>query len=361
MDGSPELKELRMKSKPPSPAIFEIGGEKIALGERRNIQLPVANLYTNTPVNLPVRIVRGREPGPTIFVSAALHGDEIIGVEIIRRLLTLPALTQLRGTLLAVPIVNTLAFLHHSRYLPDRRDLNRSFPGSERGSLAARLANLFLKEIVGRASYGIDLHTGAINRPNLPQIRADLDNPENLRLARAFGAPLVLDSRPTKGTLREYTTKKEIPVLLYESSEALRFDEVCIRIGVRGVLNVLQAVGMLPEGKKPHRPPPEPVRATSDSWVRAPASGILRAQVALGEEVHAGQVLGMIGDPMGELDAPVVADEGGVVIGRVSMPLVHEGDALFHIAQLAEPGGAAGVARRIREEGAQRRGHPRIV
>lgn len=350
-----------MKNKTPTPVIFEIGGEKIALGERRNIQLPVANLYTNTPVTLPVRVVRGRAPGPTIFVSAALHGDEIIGVEIIRRLLTLPVLKQLSGTLLAVPIVNTLAFLHQSRYLPDRRDLNRSFPGSERGSLAARLAHLFLSEIVGRSAYGIDLHTGAIHRPNLPQIRADLTNRETLRLARAFGAPLLLDSKPTQGTLREYTTSKGIPVLLYESSEALRFDEVSIRIGVRGVLNVLEAIGMLPPGKRARGVLPEAVLATSDSWVRAPASGILRAQVALGEEVRAGQVLGMIGDPLGEMDASVVSADDGVVIGRVSMPLVHEGDALFHIAQLAEPGGAAGVARRIREEGSLRRTHPRIV
>lgn len=342
--------------------LFEIGGEKIAPGERRNIQLPVANLYTNTPVNLPVRVVRGHEPGPTVFVSAALHGDEIIGVEIIRRLLVSSRLEQLRGTLLAVPIVNTLAFLHQSRYLPDRRDLNRSFPGSERGSLAARLANLFLREIVGRSAYGIDLHTGAIHRPNLPQIRADLTNPETLRLARAFGAPLLLDSQPTKGTLREYTTKKGIPVLLYESSEALRFDEVSIRIGARGVMNVLEAIGMLPPPLRKSRGAViNPVLATRDAWVRAPASGILRAQVSLGEPVKAGQVLGVIGDPMGELDAAVYSSCDGVVIGRVSMPLVHEGDALFHLAELAEPGSAGGVARRIRQAEQQKRKHPRIV
>ncbi|HEY0914283.1 MAG TPA: succinylglutamate desuccinylase/aspartoacylase family protein [Solimonas sp.] len=342
--------------------LFEIGGERIGCGERRNIQLPVANLYTNTPVTLPVRVVRGHEPGPTLFISAALHGDEIIGVEIIRRLLVSSRLEHLRGTLLAVPIVNTLAFLHQSRYLPDRRDLNRSFPGSERGSLAARLANLFLREIVGRADYGIDLHTGAIHRPNLPQIRADLGNPDTRRLARAFGAPLVLDSQPTKGTLREYTTKKGIPVLLYESSEALRFDEVSIRIGARGVLNVLEAIGMLPPPPRKSRAAViKPVLATRDSWVRAPASGILRAQVSLGEPVEEGQVLGMIGDPMGELDAPVLSSTAGVVIGRVSMPLVHEGDALFHIAELAEPGSAGGVARRIRQAEQQKRKHPRIV
>ncbi|MGH8517685.1 MAG: succinylglutamate desuccinylase/aspartoacylase family protein, partial [Panacagrimonas sp.] len=215
---------------------FRISDTVVAPGERRLVNIPVAKLTTSQPVLLPVIVHRGAQPGPTMFLSAALHGDEIIGVEIIRRLLRMPALAALRGTLLAVPIVNTMAFLHQSRYLPDRRDLNRSFPGSKAGSLAARLACMFLREVVDRADYGIDLHTGAIHRPNLPQIRADVSNPESLRLAQAFGAPLLLNSEPTAGTLREYTTQKGIPVLLYESAEALRFDEVCIRIGVQGVL-----------------------------------------------------------------------------------------------------------------------------
>jgi predicted deacylase len=340
--------------------VFEIGGARIGLGATLSLQLPVAHLYTNTPVTLPVRVVRGRQSGPVIFVSAALHGDEIIGVEIIRRLLVSPRLKQLRGTLLAVPIVNTLAFLHQSRYLPDRRDLNRSFPGSERGSLAARLANLFIKEIVGRVDFGIDLHTGAIHRPNLPQIRADLTNPQTLRMAQAFGAPLLLNSTPTKGTLREYTTKKGIPVLLYESSEALRFDEVCIRIGVRGVLNVLEELEMLPPAVRGSGKRFEPEIATGDSWVRAPASGILRSQVELGEEVRAGQVLGVIGEPLGALDAKVLSNDDGIVIGRVSMPLVHEGDALFHIARLGGSSAAA-VVRRLRKEQASRRKRSGIV
>jgi predicted deacylase len=325
---------------------FEIGGTSVGLGETRNVHIPVATLYTSTPVSLPVRVVRGRTTGPTMFVSAALHGDEIIGVEIIRRLLMLPALKRLRGTLLAVPVVNTLAFVHQSRYLPDRRDLNRSFPGSETGSLAARLAHLFLKEVVGRAEYGIDLHTGAIHRPNLPQIRADLGNPDNLRLARAFGAPLLLNSEPTQGTLREYTTERGIPVLLYESSEALRFDEVCIGIGVRGVLNVLHELGMLP-GAAP-KPPHEPVIAESSTWVRAPASGILRLRVGLGNEVSKGEVLGVIADPLGEKESGVVSTADGVVIGRLSLPLVYEGDAVFHVARFGAPGLAAGVERHFK-------------
>jgi uncharacterized protein len=342
----------------PQRVAFEIAGQQIAPGERRNVQIPVVTLYTNTPVTLPVRVVHGRRPGPTLFVSAALHGDEIIGVEIIRRVLALPVMKRLNGTLLAVPIVNTLAFLHRSRYLPDRRDLNRSFPGSRRGSLAARLADLFLREIVGRCDYGIDLHTGAVNRPNLPQIRADIGNPEVLRLARAFGAPLLLNSAPTAGTLREYTTQKGIPVLLYESAEALRFDEVCIRIGVRGVLNVLRELDMLP-GRTRGAAPREQVVARSSTWVRANASGILRSRAALGDEISKGQLLGLISDPLGELESRVLSSADGVLIGRVSLPLVHEGDAIFHIARVEDANVAAGIARQLRSARASSRSQRR--
>ena len=331
---------------------FEIAGHSIAPGESRIVHIPVANLFNNAPVTLPVNVVRGGRPGPVMFVSAALHGDEIIGVEIIRRLLRLPELRdveRLAGTVLAVPIVNVPAFLQRSRYLPDRRDLNRSFPGSESGSLAARLANLFLKEVVGKSSYGIDLHTGAIHRPNLPQIRADLGNPETLRLARAFGVPLMLNSTPTAGTLREYTTRKGIPVLLYESSEALRFDESCIRIGVQGVINVLAELGMVVP-TTPMARPVEPVVARATAWTRSPASGILRTQVALGDRVRAGQVLGVVGDPFGEQEVPVLSGADGVVVGRLNLPLVHEGDALFHVARFENPEAAATAVRQLRSE-----------
>lgn len=334
----------------PSPIDpFLIGGESVAAGTRRTIDLPVAALYTNTPVHLPVIVQHGMAAGPKLFVSAALHGDEIIGVEIIRRLLKLPQLHTLAGTLMAVPVINVLAFMHQSRYSPDRRDLNRSFPGSEGGSLTARLASLFLREVVGRADVGIDLHTGAIHRPNLPQIRADLSRPENLRLARSFGAPVLLNSTPTAGTLREHTTRQGTPVLLYESSEALRFDETCIRIGVQGVLNVMTALGMLPAADDA-TPRIEPAVAESSTWVRAPVSGILRAQVTLGDEVQKDQVLGIVGDPFGEHEAAVLATAAGIVIGRLNLPLVYEGDAVFHIARLKTPELAAQTVDQIESE-----------
>lgn len=340
-----------------------IGGVEIAPGSRQTVNLPVADLYTRTPVQLPVIALRGHKPGPVLFVSAAMHGDEINGVEIIRRVLKLPVLSELCGTLLAVPVVNVLAFLHQSRYLPDRRDLNRSFPGSETGSLAARLAHLFLKEVVGNSDYGIDLHTGAIHRPNLPQIRADLSNPENLRLAKVFGAPLFLDSKPTEGTLRAYTTAVNKPVILYEACEALRFDETAIRIGVQGVVNVLGELGMIPPGEEAPASSVVPVFAKSEVWVRAPGSGILRAQAGLGDAVKKGQVLGLVGDPFGEQEQPVVAPATGIVIGRISNPLVYEGEALFHIARLdSSPGEAAASVERLEAESqAWTQDEPRIV
>lgn len=342
---------------------LSIGGIEIAAGTRQTINLPVADLYIGTPVHLPVIVHRGSKPGPVMFLSAAMHGDEINSVEIVRRVLKLPALQELAGTLLAVPVVNVLAFLHQSRYLPDRRDLNRSFPGSDSGSLAARLANLFLKEVVGKADFGIDLHTGAIHRPNLPQIRADLSNADNKRLAKAFGAPLFLDSKPAEGTLRAYTTAHNIPAILYEACEALRFDETAIRIGVQGVANVMMELEMLPKNGDAPVSTVAPIYAKSEGWARAPVSGILRAQAALGDAVKKGEVLGVIGDPFDEREVPVIAPFGGIIIGRVMLPLVYEGEAAFHIARVETPDEVEKKVDQIEAESAEWDGHaePKIV
>ena len=180
-----------------------IGETEVKPGERASVSLPVADLYTSTSLSMPVKVICGRQAGPVMFVSAAIHGDELNGVEIIRRLLKRKVLRSLRGTLLAVPIVNVHGFLDQSRYLPDRRDLNRSFPGSPKGSIAARLANTFMREIVSKAEVGIDLHTGAINRSNLPQIRANLDDERTLDISKAFGAPVIVNSEIRDGSLRE--------------------------------------------------------------------------------------------------------------------------------------------------------------
>lgn len=309
-----------------------INGEDIAPGSRVTIDVPVARLYTHTPITMPVQVIRGRRAGPRLFVSAAIHGDEINGVEVIRRLLKLPVIDKLHGTLIAVPVVNVHGFLHHTRYLPDRRDLNRVFPGSECGSLAARLANLFMTEVVDNSQYGIDIHTGAIHRSNLPQIRAKLDDPETERLARLFGVPVILNSDLRDGSLREAAAEKGIPTLLYESGEALRFDEFGIRVGVHGVVKVMRALGMLPRSRS-RKPPREPYVARSSSWMRAPQGGILRSLVPLGARVAKGEVLGLVADPFGEREEEVISTAEGIVIGRANLPLVNEGEALFHVAR----------------------------
>lgn len=311
---------------------FQIGETTVNPGKRANISLPVADLYTSTSLSMPVQVICGRRPGPVLFVSAAIHGDELNGVEVIRRLLRLKILNSIRGTLIAVPIVNVHGFLNQSRYLPDRRDLNRSFPGSAKGSIAARLANTFFTQIVSKADYGVDLHTGAINRSNLPQIRGNLDDQKTLDLANAFGAPVVINANIRDNSLRACVADTGVPILIYEAGEALRFDEICIRAGLRGVLNIMRAIGMLPE-KRPGRKKVSPLLARSTSWVRAPDSGIFNTDVQLGNSVTKGQRLGSISDPMGDASEVMSAPFDGIVIGRSNLPLAHEGDALFNIAE----------------------------
>jgi hypothetical protein len=314
------------------PEIFQINGRTIKPGQRATINIPVAQLHTHTEMTMPVHVVRGKKHGPVLFVCAAIHGDEILGVEIIRRLINSKRLGRIRGVLIAVPVVNVFGFIDHSRYLPDRRDLNHFFPGSESGSLASRLASIFMREVVERSTHGIDLHTGSHHRDNLPQIRARLDDPRTLELAEAFGAPVIIDANVRDGSLRQAVMEKGIPMLLYEAGEALRFDEFAIRTGIRGIVSVMCRVGMLPTrgvaGTKK-----KPLIARSTTWVRAPRSGILRAAAALGSIMSTNELLGIIADPFGQNEEKVHAPVSGIVIGSSKLPLVHEGDAVFHIAR----------------------------
>jgi predicted deacylase len=316
------------------PSVFEIGGVRVEAGERRTLELPLATLSTHTAVNLPMQVWHGRRPGPALFVCAAIHGDEILGLEIIRRLLRSPSLKRLRGTLVAIPIVNVFGFIARSRYLPDRRDLNRCFPGRASGSLGARVAHQFLTEVVMRCTQGIDLHTGAIHRANFPQVRVNLDQPAAATMARDFAAPVTVNASLREGSLRGAADTLGIPVIVYEAGEALRFDELAIRLGVRGVLGVMRGLGMLPAADvRTTRETAEPLVARSTSWVRAPASGVFRPEVALGGRVRSGEVLGHVAGPFGEEETDVRSPVDGVVIGRNHLPLVHEGNALYHIAQ----------------------------
>jgi predicted deacylase len=327
---------------PASNKAITIAGTVVAPGQRYNINLPVGELYTAAPLFMPVHVVRGSAAGPTLFVSAAIHGDELNGIEIIRRVLKRNILRSIRGTLLAVPIVNVYGFLNQSRYLPDRRDLNRSFPGSPKGSIAARLANTFNKHILANSDYGIDLHTGAFNRCNLPQIRGNLDDQQTLELARSFGVPVIINANIRDGSLRSCAAERGMPVLIYEAGECLRFDEISIRAGVRGVLNVMRSIGMLPRSRG-RSGPIKPVLAQSTVWVRASVSGIVRDKVKLGSAVTEGQRLATISDPLGTQEESAVAPCDGIVIGCSNLPLTHEGDALFNVAAFRSTSRAEGL------------------
>ena len=309
---------------------FEFGGQTIRPGRAEVVELPIPRLVTGADVSLPVRVLHGRAEGPTIWISAAIHGDEIAGVEIIRRVVSRIDPRQLGGTVLAVPIVNVYGFLNDDRYLPDRRDLNRSFPGSATGSLARRVANEFMTSIVSRCDVGIDLHTGSDHRSNLPQIRADLDDPFTCRLAMAFGAPVALDARLRDGSLRAASSAHGINVLLYEGGEAMRFDRQAIAIGVNGILRVFAQLEMVAEAPPADAPP---VLCRSSSWVRTRRSGIALVEVELGERVQRGDQLAVVHDSLGRRLSRARAPFDGIVIGRTEHPLVHQGDAIVHLAR----------------------------
>lgn len=317
---------------------LEIAGERIALGERKQVDVLVAKLYDYTEIAIPVEVVRGTEPGPILFVSAAVHGDEINGVEVVKRLLAKRKIgPKMRGTLIAAPIVNVFGFNRNSRYLPDRRDLNRCFPGSAKGSLAGQIANLFMKEVVEKSTHGIDLHTGAIHRYNLPQIRACLSNPENQRLADAFAVPVVIDANIRDGSLRQAAAEKGIPMLLFEGGEALRYDEKLIRSAVKGIMSVMETIDMLSPSKAKstsigNSKNNDVFVARSSHWIRAPHSGSLRIKRKCGDRVRKGTLLGVISNPFGQEKVYVRARRTGIIIGMTMLPLVNNGDALFHIA-----------------------------
>jgi predicted deacylase len=312
-------------------SMFSLGGIKVEPGQRATVDLPVSMLSNHTHVALPVHVVHGEEPGPALFLSGAIHGDEIQGVEIIRRILGHPALMGLRGTLLAVPIVNSFGFLNHTRYMPDRRDLNRCFPGSDRGSLASQVADIFFREVVARCRYGIDFHTAALHRTNLPQLRLAPNEPELLAMAEAFAPPVILLSRLREKSLRLAAGEAGVKVLLYEGGEALRFDDMAIDAAVKGSLRVMAHLGML--DPMPARLAPQTVFSDSSAWVRAPESGILHTTRRIGERVGRREVVGVVADPLGTSSLPLVSDEDGIIVGRTNLPIVNRGDAVFHIAK----------------------------
>ncbi len=322
-----------MMSTPSAGNTLKICDKTILPGKRVTIDLPISPLYTRTPMSIPVHVINGKKAGPVLLVCAAVHGDEINGVETIRRLLKMRGVNHLRGTLIAVPVVNIFGFIYHSRYLPDRRDLNHTFPGSKTGSMAARISHIFVSEILNQCTHGIDFHTGGMHRTYLPQLHANLRHKETLQLARAFGVPVLLDVRDQDNSLRDIANKNKIPFLVFEGGEALRLDELSIRAGLKGILNVMRELGMLKKSSPSFNSRAEPFIARSSVWVRTNHSGLFLSPTALGHRVLKNQVLASIADPINGTESIVYAPTKGIIIGCNHLPLVNEGEALFQIAK----------------------------
>ena len=319
-----------------SPEPFIIAGESIAPGTMRDVAFPITTMATGTASSLAVRVLNGARSGPAVFVSAAIHGDEIIGTAVIQRLAKKLDPAVLAGTVMLVPVANIFGFITHSRYLPDRRDLNRSFPGSAGGSLAGQLAHVFYREVVARCQLGIDIHSAAIHRYNLPQIRIAAGHPRLVELAMAFGAPVIIESALRDGSLRDLAQKQGVDMLLMETGEALRFDRLSIETGVAGVNRVLAHLGMV-DADDGLTTVGIPARANRSVWVRAPREGVTHRIRKSGNAVRKGDLLATVAGLMGEAAQEMRSPVDGIIIGHATLPMVHQGDALFHIAVIDHP------------------------
>lgn len=310
----------------------QINGIKIRPGQAVNIELPIAKLPTHTLIDLPIFIRAAKEDGPVVLVSGGVHGDEINGIVTARRILEEidAGLELLKGTLIIIPLVNIYGFLSNSRTFPDGRDLNRSFPGSKKGSLAGRIAYILNEEIIPQIDYGIDFHTGGRMLTNHPQIRVDFKDKKGLELAKAFGTHYVVNSKMIDKTFRKaaYMAKKHI--LVFEGGESMRIDELSTEEGVNGTKRLLNYLGMIAE--KPEAK--DTLILSNSDWVRSRASGIFNSSVKLGDQVKKGQILARISDPYGQVKIPVKAPSNGYVIGLNNLPVINVGEALVHVGKL---------------------------
>jgi predicted deacylase len=309
---------------------LSLGGADIPQGARTDLLLKVSESYTGDRTSIPVTVVNGARPGPLLFVTAAVHGDELNGIGIVRSLLNRVEPADVAGCLVCVPVVNVLGVQFHSRYLPDRRDLNRCFPGSASGSTASRIAHTLMTEVISRADAGIDLHTAANRRMNMPQVRTSLGDPRARELAVAFGAPYIIDASLRPGSLRDAADRLGVPVLTFEGGQSLVFEDDVIEVGVTGVLRVMGAMRMIDD---PPVAPEEPlVESDETHWVRADRGGILDLLVGPGDTVEVDQPLWTVTGPFGRERNQKVSPYAGVVIGMTTLPLVNPGDAVLHIA-----------------------------
>lgn len=307
---------------------MNIQNNVIEPGQNQTIRLNVGRLPSDTRIYLSVHVYRSKEPGPVILLMAGVHGDEINSVEIVRRTLASGMLENiLRGSVIAIPLLNVYGFNNFSRDVPDGKDVNRSFPGSARGSMAARVAHVFSKNILPLIDFGVDFHTGGNNNYNYPQIRFTAGDARSRALADAFGAPFSIATRPIVKSLRKAALAAGKPIIVFEGGENLRFDGFSIEKGLAGVRRLLHAHGMLPEAP----PPFASIQIENRTWLRASRPGIFRWSKQSGQKVGAGEPLAVINDPYGQDEFPVLASKEGYIIGHNNNPVVGIGDALFHI------------------------------
>lgn len=321
-----------MKDRARKP-VDEWFGETIAPGESRNVDLPVSESFSSSAVHIPIHVKRAEQPGPVVFITAALHGDEINGTGAIRQLIQDEDMSLLKGSVIMIPVLNILAFDRHSRYLPDRRDLNRSFPGSPGGSIAGRMANLIFEEIVARSDYGIDLHTASVRRTNYPNVRGDMGRTVVAQLARAFGAEIIMDGKGPEKSLRREACRAGCPTIIMEGGEVWKVEPGIVESATRGIRNVLHHLEMI-EG--PRRKPPFQVVIESSKWIRAENGGFLQFHVQPGEIVDKDQPLASNTTLLGETRNTLVAPFNGVVIGMTSLPAVSPGEPICNLGRLPD-------------------------
>jgi hypothetical protein len=305
-----------------------INNQKVQPGESKTVVLNSYELHTKTNIEIPVHVIHAEKPGPTLLLSAGMHGEETNGIEIVRKVLSRDEVRKLKcGTLVAIPVINIVSFLYGSRDLPDGRDLNRCFPGSRNGSLGARIAYDLMKHILPIIDFGVDFHTGGAKINNYPQLRCVFDFPDNVALAEKFSPPLVIDSHYREGTFRHEAAKKNKPILVFEGGESMRFDYLAINEGLNGCLRLMQGFGMIDA----ELPDNASVKIKKSTWMRAPSSGLFHMNANNGAYVMKGDLLGVICNPFGEVEEKLVSGVDGYIVGINNQPVVNEGDALIHL------------------------------
>jgi len=307
-------------------------GEEIVPGTSRERNFSFAKLHTNTPIDVPIIIERSQFDGPTVLFVAGIHGDEVNGIEVVRQLVSKGINKPKIGTTICIPIINIFGFLQKVREFPDGRDLNRAFPGSKSGSLAARVAYQLMNDIVPNVDYCLDFHTGGSSRFNAPHVRVEKGNNTLTKLAETFNAPFILHSKNLKKSFRNACRKKGIPLLLFEGGKSNSIDTVVSNTGVNGSKRVLHHLGMLKTKFKVSSPKKSSVTISRSKWIRANASGMFKSNIAVGNFVNQGDVIGQITDPYGKIFKRVKASNDGYVVNVNEAPLVYQGDALFHIS-----------------------------